>query len=341
MFPVRAHVTTPTFHPRHWGMGAEELTLDQKIEQKTDQMKKDIKETAIKAAAAQMSLQIGLMFIPVIGWAIGALVALAQFFIGKHYERKMKGVIEDGMNDIKVFAVRANEQVTQTASRIYDEEYPNAIRLAVSPDPINGLGESFWGKLEDKVLKPAATAGRKVNMIPVTLVVKGSRAVVGHHVKGSIKALETVGLKSTAEDVRHYYDKGNEIAKDIERRTADPALAAKLMSGEETVEVAENKINEIKNIVYADINKETNAAIAKLESAEGRYEIRKQTALALRNDPSVIELRNKFEAQARQAAAQAQQQNAKLNAATGPSLNTTTALVGTALAAGAAFLFMR
>jgi hypothetical protein len=323
-------------------MGADELTLDQKIEQKTEKMKADIKETAIKAAAAQMALQIGLMFIPVIGWAIGAVVALAQFIIGKHYERKLKSYIEDGTNDITVFAKQANAQVTQTASRIYDEEYPAAVQWAVSGASINGLGEGFWSKLEDKYLKPAARTVRKINMIPTNLVVKASKIVVGHHMQASIDATKAVGLKSTSEDIQHYYDKGRVIADDIERRAADPKLASDLMSGKETADVAKARMDEIKNVVYASINKQTKEAIQKLESPQGRLEIRKQTALTLRDDPSVKELRTQFEKGAQQNAAQANRDVARMNSAlTGSSLNKTTALVGTALAAGAAFLFMR
>lgn len=342
MFPVRAHVMTPTFHPQRWGMGADELTLDQKINQKTEQMKADIKETAIKAAAAQMALQIGLMFIPVIGWAIGAVVSLGQFIIGKHYEREMKRNIENGMNDITAFAKQANAQVTDAAARIYNEEYPSAVALAVSPTPLNGLGESFWGKLEDKVLKPAAKVVRRINMIPTNLVVKGSRVVVGHHMQASIDLTKAIGLKSTSEDIQHYYDKGRAIADDIARRAADPKLAADLLSGKETADVAQARMDEIKSVVYKDIGKQTDEAILKLESPQGRYEIRKQTALTLRNDPSVKTLRAKFEADQRQTLAQAERNIQVLaSAANGPSLNKTTALVGTALAAGAAFLFMR
>lgn len=331
---------TPTFHPQRWGMGADELALDQKISQKTEQMKADIKETAIKAAAAQMALQIGLMFIPVIGWAVGAIISLGQFIIGKHYERELKRNIDRGMQDITAFAERANAQVVSAASRIYDEEYPSAVALAVSPTQLNGLGESFWGKLEDKVLKPAATAVRRINMVPTNLVVKGSKMVVGHHMQASIDLTKAIGLKSTSEDIQHYYDKGRVIADDIERRAADPKLASDLMSGKETADVAQARMDEIKSIVYKDIGKQTDEAILKLESPQGRYEIRKQTALTLRDDPSVKTLRAKFEADQRQTLAQAER-NLQVLTSTGSSLNKTTALIGTALAAGAAFLFMR
>jgi len=338
MFPIRAHVITPTFRPRRWGMGADELTLEQKIDQKTEQMKKDIKETAIKAAAAQMSLQVGLMFVPVIGWAVGALISLAQYFIGDYYEKQLKQLIDSGMEEINVFAKKANERVTETAVRVYDEEYPSSVALAVSSTPLNGLGENFWGKLEDSVLKPAATIVRKINMIPTNLVVKASRVVVESHIRESIKALDAFGFDSTANDLRKIASKGKEIAEDIEVRAADPKLASDLMSGKETVDVATARLDDIKRTVYADINKETNAAVAKIESPQGRAEIRKQTALTLRNDPSVQALRAKFDADAKQAAKQTVALN---NAVSGSSLNKTTALVGTALAAGAAFLFMR
>lgn len=340
MFPVRAHVMTPTFRPQRWGMGADELTLDEKINQKTEQMKADIKETAIKAAAAQMALQIGLMFIPVIGWAVGAIISLGQFIIGKHYEREMKRNIDRGMQDITAFAEKANAQVVSAASRIYEEEYPSAVALAVSPTPLNGLGESFWGKLEDKAIKPTATLMRKINMVPTNIVVKLSRTVVEDHLKASIAGAKLVGLKSTAEDMQHYYDKGRAVASDIERRAADPKLAADLMSGKETADVAQARMDEIKSVVYKDIGKQTDEAILRLESPQGRYEIRKQTALTLRNDPSVKALRAKFESDQRQTLAQAEH-NLNALASGGSSLNKTTALVGTALAAGAAFLFMR
>lgn len=340
IFPLHAIVTTPTFHP-HRGL-ADDVTSQERVKL----LEKDIKEVAIRAAAASMALQIGLMFVPVVGWALGAVLALVQFFTGKHYEQRVKDVIKKTSEEVKAKAAKSNQEVSLAASQVYDQEYRSAITLAASGVP---LGD-FWSDTRDKVKKNVAPIVRKISMAPVTLVVAGSRALTSAGLKAVVEGSKLVGADSFAKDVRKFEEKGDKIAKDIQYRTEDPKRAHELLSGRETLNIAESRASELKATAFAEIDREKNAAIAKLTSPEGRAEIRKQTAKALRGDPETlarVAQLNEEEARLRN---QLNADNSAVNSAiadmqptlqTISTINSTTAVAGTALAAVAAFLAFR
>lgn len=344
-FPVHATVTTPTFRPQSWGLADDAVT----VQDRTKVLEKDIKDVAIRAAAATMALQIGLMFVPVVGWALGAIISLVQFFTGKMYEKRVKEVIKKTADDVRTFAAKANNEVTVVASMVYDQEYNASLRLASSGIPLEGMGD-FWSDARDKVKKNVAPIVRKISMAPVTLVVAGSRAVTSAGLKAVAEVSKAAGAEGFARDVRKFEEKGDTYAKDIQYRTEDPKRAHELLSGKETLNVAEKRAGELKATAITQITKEKNDAIALLQSPKGREAIRKQTAMALRGNPEVLARKAQLDAEEAALRASLNASNADVNVAidsmqptlqTVSKLNSTTAVVGTVLAAGAAFLAFR
>lgn len=309
-------------------------------------MEKDIKDVAIRAAAASMALQIGLMFVPVVGWALGAIISLVQYFTGKYYEQKVKDLIKNTAQQVRDFASAANTEVSMAASAVYDQEYSSALALASSGVP---LGD-FWSDTRDKLKKNVAPIVRKISMAPVTLVVAGSRAVTSAGLKAVAEGAKAAGAEGFARDVRKFEEKGDTYAKDIQYRTEDPKRAHELLSGKETLNVAEKRAGELKKSAFEQITTEKNNAIALLRSPEGRQTIRKQTALALRGSPEVLAAKAQLDAEEAALRAALNASNADANAAissmqpalqTVSTVNSTTAIAGTALAAVAAFLAFR
>lgn len=338
MFPVHAKVVTPTFRPHSWGLADESVTAAQQGKL----LEKEIKDAAIRAAAASLALQIGLMFVPIVGWAIGAIIALVQFFTGKHYEQRVKDVIKKTAQDVRDFAAKSNAEVKAVASSVYDQEYSASLALAASGTPLEGI----WGTIKSKV----APVVRKVNMAPVTIVVMGSRAVTSAGLKAVAAGSEAAGAEGFARDVRKFEKKGDTYAKDIEYRTEDPERASDLLSGKETLNVAEKRAGELKKSAIMQITTEKNNAIALLRSEKGRAAIRKQTAMALRGSPEVLAKKAQLDEEEAALRSALNATNTQADIAINsmqPSLqstskiNPTTAIAGTALAAVAAFLAFR
>jgi len=342
-FPLRATVVTPTFLPSHRGL-AEELT----VTQRGKILEKDVKEVAIKAAAASMALQIGLMFVPVVGWALGAVIALVQFFTSKHYEQKVKDILNRTKKDIQDKASSANVEVSMAASRVYDEEYKSAVALAASGTPLEGLGD-FWSDIREKA-KPIAKSVQKVALLVPKATVSISRVATKEAIKGMAWTADKTGHENLSQRITKFGEKGDVMAKDIEKRADDPQAVHELLSGRETAETAQARANDLKKTAFTQIDTEKNSAIALIKSPHGRETIRKQTALALRGSPDVLARMTQLNNEEAALMASLNNDNAAATAAinsmqptvqTVSSINSTTALVGTGLAAAAAFLAFR
>jgi hypothetical protein len=122
--------------------------LKSNIKHLTDQ----IVQAVVRQAVVSLSIQITLMCIPVIGWAIAAVMSVLQQITGKIYEAQMKREINNCIGDIQQRGEVVKSRVEAVAIRAANEELPAAQALAVSNDQLNGLGD-FWSKLVSPVNK--------------------------------------------------------------------------------------------------------------------------------------------------------------------------------------------
>ena len=355
MFPVRASVITPTFQPHTWGLADGDVTA----EQRGKELEKGMKEVAIKAAAASMAVSIAISFVPIIGTAIGACLTLVQYFTGKHYTKQTKEVIDKAVKQIKAKGASAEAETAAAYDLVYRQEFKAAQVLAASGVPLSGLGD-FWSKSKKAVTRTGREIERisdskvvkvlsRVASAPATLVVKVSRVATSGILKGVAEGASAVGMKGFARDVRKFEEKGDAYAKQIQDIT-DMRNMTMLVFGRQGYLVAVKKTAALKNAAFAEIDRTKHESIATMQSPDGRAAMRKQTALTMRGDPETMSLIRQVLAEEASAAAALNAAEANVHGAidrmqpTVPDavgVSKTTALVGTGLAAVAAYLAFR
>ena len=281
MFPVRSIVTTPSYRPI--GLADEAVAT---TEQRTKQLARAIKETAIKAAAAGMAIQISLMFVPIYGQLISALITLVQFFTGPHYKRELEKLIEKTVAQIKERGAQAEKAVNDATSLVYDQEYPAAAALALSNQPLGDVWSRIGREAERITDRKIVRVISRVAGAPATLAVKAGRVGTSAVLRGVAKGARAVGMKGFSRDVQKFHKKGDAYAKQIQDIT-DPRNMALLLTGRQTLLVAEEKTKALKATAFAEIAAGEKKAIDTLQSPEGRAEIRKQTAKGIRGNPDL------------------------------------------------------
>lgn len=163
MFPVRCILVRP--------LGADPAAeLQSGIAKASDDLKDKIMEGAIRGAAIQIGVQIGLMFAGPVGWAAGAVISLAQHFTGKYYTKKTKDVIEQASTDVKNYAKKKESYVTARMIAVYQEELPASQLLAASNQDL-GLGSIL-----SSIIGAAKKTVKKIVVAPVKKVVTSPMA---------------------------------------------------------------------------------------------------------------------------------------------------------------------
>lgn len=277
------------YHPVLHGLG-EGIT-----EADIDAMKKKIMEAVIKQAAVNLSIQIGLMFVPVIGWAIAGILALATTISGKYYEKKTKAMMGSIEPDIKAHAKKAETRVRNAATAVFNAEMPIAQALLASGQvqPVSGLSGGYLSKLDDKA-RGSISAGAKIvkkivaapQKLVVTTVAKATDLAIKSGADVLSSGLKAVGQEKMASDVQKQTDMAREYGKQGAVMAADPEKAWSVMGGQDAFLTARAEADRLKAKAFNDIDVQTDAAIAKLQSPGGHAEMRQQCIRALSNDPA-------------------------------------------------------
>ena len=117
----------------------------------SDAMAKEMKEEAIKAAAAQAAITIALNFVPV----IGSVLSLAASALFKSQMDKYQGMVESEMNKVKAEleakGKEAQDAINKRTDQIYAEELPVAQKEIMTFLNLEGLGG--WGSIKKAVSK--------------------------------------------------------------------------------------------------------------------------------------------------------------------------------------------
>ena len=331
MFPVRC-VVIQNQHPASYmpGFGAD---VDAVASQQAASLVYDIKKAAITAAGVSIGIQIGLLFVPVFGQALSAIMALVQYFTGKHYTQSTKDLIESTKADITAYTAKAEDRVNAAADAIYSQEYPAAAALAASGQSLGDI----WSRINQNILAPIGQVLKKTPQLltkaAITPVLETGRLIA--RTTGNQKIAAVTAKLATQ-------------AKVIEQH-ADPYDQLNVITGRDEYETARQSTSDMRTKIYAEIDKTCNDAIAKFNTPEFHTALRLSIAKAIRSDPTQL-------AQV-QAALQAvdSQNNALVNqsqsansaiASMEPTVaavqNTgTTVAVGAGLAAAAAFFLFR
>lgn len=132
-------------------------TLDESMKRSGRELTKAIIEAVVKQAAFSMGIQIALMFVPIIGWAISGLVSVTQMIVGKYYQKQMNDVIADTMEAIKQRGAAVEARVMAAGEKVYMEELPAGRALAMSDQPLPEGLSGWWGDFTGSVRKVVKT----------------------------------------------------------------------------------------------------------------------------------------------------------------------------------------
>lgn len=161
-FPVYCRVT------RRNALGTD---IQAVVEKSAKELKDAIIEAVIKQAAVSTAVQIGLMFVPIIGQAVAGLVSITQAFTGKYYQKQVDDLVAQTIKDIQDRGAQSTKRIQAAGDAIYVQEMPAAITLAASNQPIDGLGSlaSSVRKAVSSVKSKAAGLTQQVTKDAITI----------------------------------------------------------------------------------------------------------------------------------------------------------------------------
>lgn len=235
------------------------------------------------AAAVGMSAAAAASVVPIVGWAVAALLVVGNL-IGSHVAKKrMKEVLNDAKMKIEQYGAQTTATISEAKSRVGEEEFPVAEKLAASNAALDGLDGWFSKK---KILHALSVAHVK----PVQYAVKGVLRT------GQIGA-RLVGDKKGAEKAKRWEEHWDQNSKRMEGLMADKlsnpyrAFAQDLdhvgrtFGGQEGVHVMRQRAGKLVEAAKHDMDVYRDAMLAKISSAEYRDATRTNIAKGLRNDP--------------------------------------------------------
>jgi hypothetical protein len=122
--------------------------LQQKFNGLTEKMKKEM----VKSAGYQTVGVTALSLIPVVGWLTGPIAAIVGGVSSAKYMNEAKQIMADTKAKVEAMRQRHEQRVDDMINRVFRAEYPAAVKLAMSGQPLQGLGCLHGiGGLFDKV----------------------------------------------------------------------------------------------------------------------------------------------------------------------------------------------
>jgi hypothetical protein len=158
MFPVRCSVVRQ--------LGGDDDPLSKAMKRAGEDLGDAIITAVIKQCAFSLSINIGLMFVPVMGQAIAGLMSVMQMIAGKKYEKDTQEIIAETSQAIKSRGDACTKEVTAVAQMVYEQELPAARVLAMSNQPLDGFLSSVVSSVKKKVqgaFKDAAGSIKKAS----------------------------------------------------------------------------------------------------------------------------------------------------------------------------------
>lgn len=180
-------------------------------------MEKEMMKVAIKNAAQVAVIQTSLMFVPVVGQALSAVVGVINLIGSDRYEDKTKDMIAKKQKELKDFVAKKQRELNEALDEAYRVSYSNAVRMALSNQPLrfdehtiddflnphsgfNGLGiidkvtgRDAYSRARDKMGEVVAEAKRKIaaSVDPMIHKVKqpGFRALLSKQIAMQVRAM--------------------------------------------------------------------------------------------------------------------------------------------------------
>jgi F0F1-type ATP synthase membrane subunit b/b' len=261
--------------------------------------KKDMIQAAAKVAAMQLGISIALMCIPVVGWALAAIYALVNLFTGSRVKGKINDIMRGLKKDLNAKQQATQEEVHAEEARVGESLWPEASKLALSNEPLEGLGD-FWSKAKD-VVKKGVHAIVKVHTVPVKIV--GQQTIkswqMAAKLTGDTKLQHKLKGKedSWAEEMDRTTKKATAALMSPDQMWTDVKRVAGVITGDEQILKAREGAAKVKKTAYEQMDRAREEALAGLHSAEYRAEMIRSMARGIRGDPKLMEEARYFQEQ--------------------------------------------
>lgn len=255
-----------------------------------------MKETALKAAAAQMAVSIALAYIPIVGWALGLVYSLIGVFSARYDKAKIKETTDALTDAINRVAAAYSGQYDLAVNAVYGQEQANALAEIAAgntgPDPVPatlaGLGDSFFQDVGNTLAKGfaqvATAVPRAVGVTVLKVAATGASLVGANTVAKKISSGETQyinladrGTDALTHDITHGSDAvshAGDLLRDI--------------TGEQAVFEARAQAASIQDQFNAAIKAQYDTQVAQIQSPQFRATLRSAIKQLLQAQPGLI-----------------------------------------------------
>lgn len=286
--------------------------------------------TATSAALAAGSC------VPIVGWAIAAVIAIGTYIGGEVAKRQTKKLIEDVKTKIAAYGNLINQQVQTQQLALATQQYPAALALATSGQALQGLG-SFLGITKAGIIHAFSEAQTKSVQLVGDAILKTGAAgakLVGDKRGEALAEKKQAAWDKNSQRVEVMFE--GKLQNPYKMLAQDVDTIGRSVSGQQTVHVVRIKTTELYNASVRDMNAYRDKVFAAMQTPEYLQALTVNIAKAMRGDPT-------FSAQATQIDAQQKMLGNVFNSVQQKA--STSGNAGGILAAGAAalgtFLFLR
>lgn len=257
-----------------------------------------VKNAVLEQAAAATALSFAILIaFPVIGWAIGAIVAVVQIFTGRANKKALEAVISNLKSDLAKSQDYYTTKFEAAKDTIYEQERGETIRRIRANETMAGLygiglGD-FWSKISHTTTQAVKVTGKvaaAVYIVPSKLAATGALKLVGAGAKG-------VGAKSAGKALNKAGDsvdaEGNRAVDHAGKDLADPKAAGKdverigrIVYGSDAVHEARNKAREFLATANKTMADQVASQTKEMSSPKFRAAIRNSIVDRMAKDPA-------------------------------------------------------
>lgn len=247
---------------------------------------RNVKDAMLQQAAASTAMSLVIMIaFPVVGWAIGAIVAVVQVFTGRANKRALDAVIANLKSDLAKSEEHYTLKFEAAKDTIYEQERGETMRRIYAGETMAGLygvglGD-LWSKLAHtttKAVKVAGTVAAGIYIVPSKLAAVGAVKLVAVGAKAvgadsAAKDLNTAGNTINKEGDRTIKRIGSDAA-DLKQAGKDVETIGRVIYGSEAVHQARIKAREFLATANKTMADQVATQVAQMESPPFRAAIR-------------------------------------------------------------------
>jgi hypothetical protein len=248
-----------------------------------------MRDLALEQAAINTSISIGFNFIPIVGSAVAALFSLLSAILGSYYSDQCKAAVATFTNAMQLLAATYQAQVTAAQYAAVQAEAPAAIQMMLSGQvtastpaapSMQGLGHSW----EDTLNSVVHWLANPLKMLHPVLRLNHEVITDLNDVLAKSKVPALVSLAGELQKAN------STLYNDTVRAQAAIDNVINISTGQAALIKTQEAIAAATTQCTAEFSSQAGIAIANINSAPYRAQLRIEIAQQLLTDPSVADL---------------------------------------------------